>query len=131
MLLYLLIKTIFYFFFIFTKFILLKILFLERIFVITSSVDFRLFLSLKAVTCFVFHALQLLSLFVSLISHNCYLFFKCFPSREHVFLVCSVKIFWPGAKTYSPVRYSCLSILPDNNNIVAPLIMLSCSFFYL
>ena len=43
-----------------------------------------------------------------------YIFLYALPRGEYVNLACSITLFWPGGNIPSPVRYSYLSILPDD-----------------
>ena len=57
-------------------------------------------------------------------------FLNVLPSGEYVNLVCSVILPWWDGNIFSPVKYSYLSILPENNADVfaASLLMLYGSF---
>ena len=54
------------------------------------------------------------SLFFSLI-FNCFCFSNALPREEYVNFACSVILLWSDGNISSPVRFSYLSILPDND----------------
>ena len=55
--------------------------------------------------------------------------FNCFSnallSAEYVNLACTIIVLWSDGNISSPVRYSYLSILPDNSAIVAAYLLIS------
>ena len=57
-------------------------------------------------------------------------FTKAFLNEEYVNLACSITLLWSGGSISSPVRYSYLSIFPDDNaDIFAASLLISyCSF---
>ena len=60
-------------------------------------------------------------------------FSKAFPNGKYVNLACSIICLWLEGNISSPVRYSYLSILPqDNTDIFAASLLISyCSFLSL
>ena len=54
-----------------------------------------------------------------------FLFSNALLIGEYVILVCSIVLLWSEGNVYSPVRYSCLSILPDNNDDIFAVSMLT------
>ena len=57
-------------------------------------------------------------------------FWNALPSEEYVKLTCSIILLWSDGNISSPVRYSYLLILPDDNAdiLTASLFILYCSF---
>ena len=59
-------------------------------------------------------------------------FSNALPRGEYVNLACSIIQIWSEGSIGSPVRFSYLSILPDDSDIFAPsMLMPYCSSFYL
>ena len=108
-------------------FILLKIIYLSFFF-------FFFFLSHFKSLCLIFCSHFLISSISFLISFVLISFgksfSKVFPKQQWVNLACSIILVWSEGKISSPLRYSSLSIFPDDNADIfaASLLISNCSF---
>ena len=71
--------------------------------------------------------------FSPLFSTVCICFSKAFAKGEYVNLAFSITLLWSAGKIFSPVRYSYLSIFPDDSAdfYAASLLISCCNFSYL